>query len=333
MASTRSVDPRTGLIDYLKDGKSVFSTHPVEKSRLIFQLGSANPAQAYKAIKVVADDVAGVDLNCGCPKPFSTHGGMGANLLTTPDLLCDVLRAMRHAAPAHVAVTCKIRLLPTQEDTIKLVRQIVQTGVVNAITIHCRTKEMRPREPALTLRFKEVAEAIKKESKGRIPVVVNGDCWSAEDEAKFLDMTGATSIMLARGAELNPSVFRREGKLSVPDIIAPQYAQYAAFFNNPWGNTKYCMGQLNFKDRARFEEEEDTTQSPQASDSFGPRTDTARRKTRAELNALRDKVMSSPGYPEMVRAFGLEYEVESARTADEVLAEVQQAVERLSVSS
>ncbi|KAK0543819.1 tRNA-dihydrouridine synthase 2 [Tilletia horrida] len=318
MACERTVDPKTGLVDFRKDGKSIFTTHPVEKSRLIFQLGSANPAQAYEAIKVISGDVAGVDLNCGCPKPFSTSGGMGANLLTTPDLLCDILRAMRHAAPAHVAVTCKIRMLPTQEATIALVRQIVRTGVINAITIHCRTKEMRPREPALLHRFREVADAIKEESEGKIPVCVNGDCWSAEDEARFLELTGATSIMIARGAELNPSVFRREGKLSVPDIVAPQFAKYAMYFDNVWGNTKYCLGQLNFKDRANYEKEHDEH------DDGG-----AVRMTKADRQALRDRAMSAQDYAGIAHAFALDHGKECARSQEDMLAEVRAAVDKL----
>ncbi|KAE8271028.1 hypothetical protein A4X09_0g1327 [Tilletia walkeri] len=329
MSASRTVHPRTGLIDFQNaEGRSVFTTHAVEKSRLIFQLGSATPSQAFEAIRVVSGDVAGVDLNCGCPKQFSTSGGMGANLLTTPDILCDVLRAMRHAAPPHVAVTCKIRLLPTQEDTIKLVQQIVRTGVVNAITIHCRTKEMRPREAALLGRFREVAQAIRDESGGKVPVVVNGDCWSAEDEARFLELTGATSIMIARGAELNPSVFRRQGKLSVPDIIAPQYARYAMFFDNTWGNTKYCMGQLNFKDRANIVGKEGASStSSQATAPAGAAT--VKHMKKADLIALRDTVMSSAGYEDMAQAFGLDYEAECAKAPEEMLAEVQEAVDRL----
>ncbi|CAD6885084.1 unnamed protein product [Tilletia controversa] len=325
IAATRTVHPHTGLVDFTNpEGRSVFSTHPVERTRLVFQLGSAVPAQAYEAIKVVAGDVVGVDLNCGCPKSFSTSGGMGANLLTNPDILCAVLRAMRHAAPPHVAVTCKIRLLPTQEESIKLVRQIVRTGVVNAITIHCRTKEMRPREPALLGRFREVAEAVREESAGEVPVVVNGDCWSAEDEARFLELTGATSIMIARGAELNPSVFRRQGKLSVPDIIAPQYARYAMYFDNVWGNTKYCLGQLNFKDRANIEHAPPTTTDP----SSGTATAVKHMK-KADLIALRDTVMKSTCYADLARAFGLDLEAECAKSQEEMLVEVREAVDLL----
>lgn len=46
----------------MKGGKSVWETHPIEKSRLIFQIGSASPAQALEATKVIEGDVSAVDL-------------------------------------------------------------------------------------------------------------------------------------------------------------------------------------------------------------------------------------------------------------------------------
>ena len=95
METERDVDPTTGVVEFRKGDKPVFSTHPIERPYLIYQLGSATPEFAAEAVRIVTqhDDVAGVDLNCGCPKPFSTLGGMGSNLLSTPDLLCDIIKA------------------------------------------------------------------------------------------------------------------------------------------------------------------------------------------------------------------------------------------------
>ena len=74
----------------MKKGKSIFETHPIEKERLIYQIGTSDPDLALQAAKIVEGDVAGVDLNCGCPKDFSLKGGMGAALLKVPDKLCAV---------------------------------------------------------------------------------------------------------------------------------------------------------------------------------------------------------------------------------------------------
>lgn len=248
MGAERVVDKLTGAIHFMKDHKPVFSTHPVERPYVIYQLGCATPAWAYESVKLVTqhDDVAGVDLNCGCPKNFSTTGGMGAGLLPRPDLLCDILRAMRRAAPPHVAVTCKLRLLPTEEATKALVRQICQTGAVDAITIHCRTKEMRPREAALLDRIKEVVDTVAEETGGRVPVCHNGDSWGYEDAQVIMQNGKVTSSMLARGPEKNPSCFSPGPRKSIPDVIWPKWMKYAAAFENHMGNTKYCMGALDW---------------------------------------------------------------------------------------
>ena len=151
-------------------------------------MGSANPELAVQAAKVVMHDVAGIDLNCGCPKPFPTQGGMGAALLSTPDLLCSILTALREAMPPEIAISCKIRLLPSQEDTLKLVERIVKTGI-SCLTIHCRTKNMRPREPALIHRLKEIVDFV--EGLGiDVAIIQNGDCVSYQDAKRIRAMTG-----------------------------------------------------------------------------------------------------------------------------------------------
>jgi tRNA-dihydrouridine synthase 2 len=166
----------------------MFTTHPVEKPYLIYQIGSADPALAVQAAKMVMQDVSGVDLNCGCPKPFSTHAGMGAALLSTPDLLCSILTALREAMPPEITVSAKIRLLPTQEDTIKLVERIINTGV-SALTVHCRTRNMRPNERAVIERLREIVEFVEAMGKG-VAVIANGDCLSTEDALRVKEITG-----------------------------------------------------------------------------------------------------------------------------------------------
>ncbi|KAG8921880.1 hypothetical protein FRC01_014787, partial [Tulasnella sp. 417] len=98
----RAVDSKTGVISYHREGRPNFTCHPVEKPYLIYQVSSANPELAAQAASKVAQYVAGIDLNCDCPKLFSTSGGMGVALLSTPDLLCDILKAIRAAVPPQV---------------------------------------------------------------------------------------------------------------------------------------------------------------------------------------------------------------------------------------
>ena len=141
-----------------------------------------------QAAQTVVQDVSGIDLNCGCPKPFSTHSGMGAALLTKPDLLCSILTALRQAMPPEITVSAKIRLLPSQEETLKLVERIVGTGI-SALTVHCRTRNMRDRDRALVERLREIVEFVEGMGRG-VAVVENGDCTGWEDARRVRQVTG-----------------------------------------------------------------------------------------------------------------------------------------------
>jgi tRNA-dihydrouridine synthase 2 len=175
-------------VSYNGKTRAMFTTHPIEKPFLIYQIGSSDPSFAVQAARTVMNDVSGIDLNCGCPKPFSTHAGMGAALLTNPDLLCSILTALRKAMPPEITVSAKIRLLPTQEETLKLVERIVATGI-SCLTVHCRTRNMRPREKALVERLREIVQFVDGLGKG-VAVVENGDCTGWEDAKRVREITG-----------------------------------------------------------------------------------------------------------------------------------------------
>ncbi|KAH8119724.1 FMN-linked oxidoreductase [Phellopilus nigrolimitatus] len=241
--SERVVDPQTGVISYNGVSKAIFATHPIEKPYLIYQIGSASPDLAVQAAKTVMQDVSGVDLNCGCPKPFSTHSGMGAALLSNPDLLCSILTALRRELPPEITVSAKIRLLPTQEETLKLVEQIVNTGI-STLTVHCRTRNMRPRERALIGRLREVVEFVEKMGKG-VAVIENGDCVSREDAIRIRDITGAHSCMIATAAESNPTCFSPTPLTDLAKTFSPKYIQLGKYLDNHFGSTKFCA--LSFK--------------------------------------------------------------------------------------
>lgn len=238
----REVDPITGVISFNGKSRAIFTTHPIEKPYLIYQIGSADPELAVQAARTVMHDVSGIDLNCGCPKPFSTHSGMGAALLTNPDLLCSILTALREAMPPEITVSAKIRLLPSQEETLKLVERVVGTGI-SALTVHCRTRNMRDRDRALVERLREIVEFVEGMGRG-VAVVENGDCVGWEDAKKVRQVTGAHSIMIARAAESNPSCFSTEPLKDVERTLVPSYLRLAKYLDNNWGLTKFCVSQF-----------------------------------------------------------------------------------------
>lgn len=182
--------------------------------------------------------VSGVDVNMGCPKEFSIKGGMGAALLSQPEKIKEILTTLVNGL--SVPVTCKIRILPELEDTLKLVKLIESTGV-SALGVHGRTKEERPRHPNRNNIIQMIAESLS------IPVIANGGSKEVikvyEDIAVFKQATGCSSAMIARAAEWNPTIFRAEGKLPLLDVVK-EYVKVAIEWDNNWVNTKYCVLQM-----------------------------------------------------------------------------------------
>ncbi|KAG8975165.1 hypothetical protein FRC05_006333 [Tulasnella sp. 425] len=239
----RAVDSKTGVISYHREGRPIFTCHPVEKPYLIYQVGSANPELAAQAASKVSQDVSGIDLNCGCPKPFSTSGGMGAALLSTPDLLCNILKAIRAAVPPEVSVSVKIRLMPTEEETLTLVRKIVETKAVRALTVHCRTRNMRMKEAAMPEKLTPIVN-LCRELDPELAVLQNGDCVDRAAAMGVRKLTGCDSVMIATAAESNLSCFQDGPVVDAATELIPKYARLAYYFDNGWGNSKHCLSQF-----------------------------------------------------------------------------------------
>jgi len=257
IGTTRRVNARTGMIEFSRlpsNGHSnapgtpaesvIYRLDPVRESqtrRLIFQLGTSDPARAVAAARIVAPDVAGIDVNAGCPKPFSTSGGMGAALLRTPDLLVEILEALvKEVVPEFgIAVSVKIRLLETAEETEALVRRLVRTGIAG-LTVHCRTTPMRPRERAIRGQLRLVGDVCREAG---VACVMNGDVDGREQAEDLIKEFGVDGAMIATAAEKNPSCFR-PGKLAGWEEVARQYVQFAIEAENKFGNTKFSLQQL-----------------------------------------------------------------------------------------
>ena len=223
----------------------IYRIHPErEKGKLIFQIGTATPALAVQAARLVARDVAGIDVNSGCPKPFSTSGGMGAALLKDPDRLCSILEALVQEVgiPYGIGISVKIRLLATQDKTIALVRQLCQTGI-HGLTVHCRTTPMRPRERAIRDQLKAIVETCHEAG---VSCVMNGDVEDREQALQLMQEYGADGAMIATAAEKNPSVFRtkKDGGTAPWRDVVREYVNEAFSVDNRWANTKFLLSQL-----------------------------------------------------------------------------------------
>lgn len=204
-------------------------------------MGSGSPDTAVAAGKMIAEDVSAIDLNCGCPKPFSTKGGMGSALLSDVDRLCSILEALvkEVGEPFRIGISAKIRLLPDEADTEKMIRRICKTGIIG-LTVHLRTIPMRPREPALRERLSGIVRICKEEG---VTLLANGDVKDRDEAEELIQKTGVNGVMIARGAETNPSCFRNKSIGGPLDsmIIAKELVVNAREMDNPIPNTKYIL--------------------------------------------------------------------------------------------
>ncbi|XP_062536628.1 tRNA-dihydrouridine(20) synthase [NAD(P)+]-like [Armigeres subalbatus] len=236
LKSERRVNDVLKTIDYVDktDGTVIFRTCEKERGKVVLQLGTANAARALQVGIKLQGDIAALDINMGCPKDFSIKGGMGVALLYDLDRAKGILKTL--VDNLHIPVTCKIRIMPELEKTIQTVQELESTGIA-AIAVHGRTKIERPRHPVHPEVIREVAKIAK------IPVIANGgsqEMAKRSDILKFRDACGASSVMVARAAQWNCSIFRSEGPLPIEEII-DRYLRLAVEYDNPPSNTKYCV--------------------------------------------------------------------------------------------
>lgn len=246
----RHFDDKTGIVEYrkplnaVKKGhmapKTALKVHTVlEKGKLILQLGSSCPELALQAAKTVhPDDIAGIDLNCGCPKKFSVHNGAGSALLRNPDKLCSIVKKLLvYGKPVSV----KIRILRDREKTFELVGKLAQSGI-SALAVHCRTPSERPSNPGDWCVFKSIKKILLPYG---IPLIANGDAFSLEDCRKLMQKEGdygVDSVMMARAAQANVSIFR--GEVLSRKSVAKAYLSKVIMTKTRWENAKYVLGAM-----------------------------------------------------------------------------------------
>jgi tRNA-dihydrouridine synthase 2 len=156
---------------------------------------------------------------------------MGAALLLDPDRVHDIVSTLKRNL--NIPITCKIRLLECPKAMLELCRRIEAAGA-SALAVHARYTTDRDRFRCMPDRLPAIISALG------IPVIFNGDVFIYDEILAAKEATGASSVMIARGAQWNPSVFRKDGPLPVWDVLS-QYLSLAEAVSNSVNNTKYVM--------------------------------------------------------------------------------------------
>jgi len=141
-----------------------------------------------------------IDVNMGCPMAKIVGNGEGSALMKDPALAAKIVREMTRAV--SLPITVKIRAGWDREsiNAVEMAKRLEDAGAA-MICVHGRTREQMYAPKADWSVIRAVKEAVS------VPVIGNGDLFSAADALRMRAETGCDGVMIARGAQGNPWIF------------------------------------------------------------------------------------------------------------------------------
>jgi nifR3 family TIM-barrel protein len=180
--------------------------HGPEESPRSVQLYGVDPATVGAAVRMLVDEDRAdhVDLNFGCPVPKVTRKGGGAALPWKTGLFRAIVAAAVGAAePAGVPVTIKMRVgVDADHVTYLEAGRIAEGEGVAWVALHARTAAQHYSGQADWAAIARLKEAVTT-----IPVLGNGDIWSADDALRMVAATGCDGVVVGRGCLGRPWLF------------------------------------------------------------------------------------------------------------------------------
>lgn len=155
-----------------------------------------------------------IDINMGCPMAKIVGNGEGAALLKDPERAAEIVRAVASAVSLPVTVKMRIGWDKDHICAVDFARRMEDAGAA-MICVHGRTREQMYAPEADREMIARVKEAVS------VPVLGNGDIFSAADALKMLNETHCDGVMVARGAQGTPWIFAEiaaalEGRAYLP---------------------------------------------------------------------------------------------------------------------
>lgn len=179
-------------------------THHESETPRSIQLYGVDPATTEAAVRLLVEEDRAdhIDLNFGCPVPKVTRKGGGAALPWKLGLFREIVTRAARAA-GDVPLTIKMRKgIDSDHLTYLDAGRIAEDAGVAAVALHARTAAefySGQADWAAIARLKEVVTSV--------PVLGNGDIWSADDAARMMAETGCDGVVVGRGCLGRPWLF------------------------------------------------------------------------------------------------------------------------------
>ncbi|MCG2620426.1 tRNA dihydrouridine synthase DusB [Arthrobacter sp. I2-34] len=193
------------LVERNRESMRIISHDEDEKVRSV-QLYGVDPKTVGAAVRMLVEEDRAdhIDLNFGCPVPKVTRRGGGSALPWKTDLFTAIVQAAtREAARGNIPLTIKMRK-GIDEDHLTFIDagRIARDAGVAAVALHGRTTSQFYSGQADWNAIAELREALPD-----IPVLGNGDIWSAEDAVRMVEQTGVDGVVIGRGCQGRPWLF------------------------------------------------------------------------------------------------------------------------------
>ncbi|WP_026820199.1 tRNA dihydrouridine synthase DusB [Arthrobacter castelli] len=193
------------LVERSRESMRIISHDADEKVRSV-QLYGVEPVTVGHAVRMLVEEnhADHIDLNFGCPVPKVTKKGGGAALPWKLDLFTSIVQtAVREASRGDIPLTIKMRK-GIDEDHLTFLEagRIARDAGVAAVALHGRTASQFYSGKADWHAIAELREALPD-----IPVLGNGDIWSAEDAMRMVSETGVDGVVVGRGCQGRPWLF------------------------------------------------------------------------------------------------------------------------------
>lgn len=184
-----------------KNTKALLEIDPRE-CPVSLQLFGADPdiiSEQAKRIEELPFQI--LDINMGCPVPKVVRNGEGSALMNQPRLVYDIVYKTARAVQKPVTVKIRKGFNDESVNAVEIARIIEDAGGA-AVAVHGRTREQYYSGEADWDIIRQVKEAV------HIPVIGNGDVTSGKRAIAMMEQTGCDGVMIGRGAQGNPWIFR-----------------------------------------------------------------------------------------------------------------------------